>query len=249
MKQTVSLVFIMACLLTACSSPTPPPPTETPIPPPTNTPIPPTPTPEPTATATPDPLLFRDDFDGKLNDVWSWTNQDDNFWSLTNNPGWLEIFAGPGGVPDGSMKNILLQPIPSGNFELETRVQFKPEGNFQIAGLMIYESGANSVIFGRAFCGACPPKDGYYFDMYFNGQWGGDHFGTPAPETDTVSLRLRREGSAYTSYASTDGIDWQVIGTHTTEMNPGFVGLIAGQAVQSEPSPARFDYFTITALP
>lgn len=243
----VSIVLLMAGLLSACASPTPVP-TEPPPPPPTNTPLPP-PTEKPQPTATPDPFLFRDDFESSLGEGWEWTNQDDNFWSLTNNPGWLEIIAGPGGIPDGSMKNVLMRTAPQGNFELETRLKFKPEGNFQIGGLVVFESNADLAIFGRAFCGLCPQGDGYYFDLIVGGQWGGDNFAQKAPETDTVYLRLRREGNAFTGFASENGKDWIMTGTHTSEMNPGLVGLAAGQANGSEPGPAQFDYFTIIALP
>ena len=246
-RTSIALAVILTLALTACSTPTPPPPTETPIPPPTNTPLPPTATLEPTAT--PDPLLFRDDFEEGLGEGWEWTNQDDNFWSLTKNPGWLEMSAQPGYIGDGTVKNLLLRPIPAGNFELETKVNFAPKGNFQIAALVIYESGPNFVQFGRAFCGPGPPQDGFYFDMFVDGVFGGENFATAITSGDTVSLRLRREGNKYTSYGSLDGATWQVIGTHQTDMNPGFVGLTAAQANGSQPGPAQFDYFIINALP
>ncbi len=243
----VSIILIMAALLSACASPTPIP-TEPPPPSPTNTPLPP-PTEIPQPTATPDPLLFRDDFEGKLAEGWSWTNEDDQFYSFTNNPGWLEMSAQPGYIGDGTVKNLLLRTIPEGNFELETKVKFLPEGNFQIAALVIYESGPNFVQFGRAFCGPCPARDGFYFDLFVDGVFGGENFATSITSGDTVYLRLRREGNSYTGYGSLDGADWQVIGTHQTEMKPRFVGLTAAQANGSKPGPAQFDYFTIIALP
>lgn len=247
MKRKTFLQFILlAVVLSSCNTPVATP-TEPPLPPPTDTPIPPTSTPEPSPT--PDPLLFRDDFEGKIDEGWSWTNEDDKYYSLTNNPGWLEIYAQPGYIGDGTVKNLLLRAAPEGNYELETKVNFSPAGNFQIAALVIYESGPNFVQFGRAFCGPCPARDGYYFDMFVDGVFGGENFATAITSGDTVYLRLRREGNAYTGYSSLDGTDWQVIGTHQMDMNPGFVGLTAAQANGSEPGPAQFDYFTITALP
>lgn len=249
MKKTayISIVLLLALTLTACATPTPPPPTETPIPAPTNTPLPPTPTQSPTAT--PDPLLFRDDFEGALGEGWAWTNEKADFWNLTSNPGWLEMTALTGNIGNESGKNILLRNAPEGNFELETHLKFQPKGNFQIAGLVIYESGANFMQFGRAFCGPCPAGDGYYFDLFVDSAFSGENFAVSAPTTDTVYIRLRREGNTYTSYASEDGSNWQVTGTHTSELSPKFVGLYAGQAVNSNPKPAQFDYFIITTLP
>lgn len=243
----VSITLLLAVILTACATPTPLPPTETPIPLPTNTAVPPTPTLEPTST--PDPLLFRDDFEGALGEGWSWTNEKSDFWNLTSNPGWLEITALPGSVGDEGGKNILLRNAPDGNFELETHLKFQPQGNFQIAALVIYESSANFMQFGRAFCGPCAAGDGYYFDLYENSTFSGENFAVSAPAADTVYIRLRHEGNTYTSYGSEDGINWQVTGTHTSELSPQFVGLYAGQAVNSNPKPAQFDYFMINALP
>ena len=241
------IILSLTVILSACASPTPAASTDTPLPPPTDTASPPTATLEPSPT--PDPLLFRDDFESALGEGWSWTNEDNKYWNLTTNPGWLEMSAQPGYIGDGTVKNLLLRPIPTGNFELETKVIFAPKGNFQIAALVIYESGPNFVQFGRAFCGPCPTKDGFYFDMFVDGVFGGENFATAITSGDTVSLRLRREGNKYTSYGSLDGADWQVIGTHQTDMNPGFVGLTAAQANGSQPGPAQFDYFTIIALP
>ena len=223
-------------------------PTETPIPP-TVTPVPPTETPTPSPT--PDPLIFKDDFEGTLGEGWEWVRENNEFWSLSNNAGWLEITARRGYVRDGTMENMLLRTAPETNFELETQLKFIPNGNFQIAGLILYESAANYVVFGRAFCNAqnvCV-GDGFYFDQIANGDFVQDNFATTAPASDTVYLRLRREGNTCTAYASEDGKEWQVIGAHISETNPLFIGLVAGQTAQGTPQPAQFNYFTINVLP
>jgi hypothetical protein len=85
--------------------------------------------------------------------------------------------------------------------------------------------------------------------MVVDGNWNGQNFGTPAPDTDVVYLRLRQYGDTYTASASQDGQNWQLIGIHDKgPLKPMFVGLLAGQAVKSVPRVAAFDYFTITAL-
>ena len=53
-----------------------------------------------------------------------------------------------------NVKNLLLRPIPEGNFELETRLKFKPAENQQIAGLLIYENAANHIQLGYGLCDA-----------------------------------------------------------------------------------------------
>lgn len=257
MKYIKFLVFVtLIFILTACGSPatpTPEPtslplPTNTSIPEPTSTSLPPTATLEPSPT--PDPLLFRDDFEGSLGEGWTWTRENKKSWSLINNPGWLEIIARPGYVGDGNLDNILLRPIPDGNFEIEIKLNFNPVGDYQLAGLLIYESAANYLQFGRAFCDApnvCA-NDGFYVDLSTNSNLDGQNLATPAQDTEIAYLRLRREGDKYTAYASHDGQEWQLIGEKITDMKPMFIGLIAGQA-WSAPQPAQFDYFLVNQLP
>lgn len=252
----VLVVLIMFIILTACSSPapsmpdptSPPPPTNTPIPLPTATNLPPTATIEPSPT--PDPLIFKDEFEGELGEGWSWTKENKKTWSLTNEPGWLEIVARPGYVGDGTLENLLLRPIPEGNFEIETKLNFKPVGDYQIAGLLIYESSANFLQYGRAFCdavGFCA-NDGFYIDFITDGNPDGQNLATSAENSEIAYLRLRREGNRYTAYASQDGQVWKLIGEKIGDMNPKFIGLIAGQA-WSSPQTAQFDYFLVNQLP
>lgn len=185
-----------------------------------------------------------------MNEGWVWTQENKKTWSLTNNPGWLEIIALPGYVGDGTLDNILLRPIPEGNIEIETKIIFKPVGDFQLAGLLIYESAANFLQFGRAFCDALNfcANDGFYVDMTRNGNYDGQNLATAADESEVAFLRLRREGNKYTFYASHDGQEWKLIGEKTSDMNPQYIGLLAGQA-WSAPQPAQFDYFIINQLP
>jgi tetratricopeptide (TPR) repeat protein len=199
----------------------------------------------------PSATSFRDDFDGALGGGWLWKRENPSGWSLTNKAGWLEIMAGAGNVNQGDLENLLLRYAPAGNFELETKISFKPAGNYQMAGLMIYESDARHVIFGRAFCDTLQIciGDGYYFDSIAGGDYVPGNFGTPMPDTAVVYLRLRREADTYTAYASEDGSNWQTIGSHTNALKPVFVGLVAGQAVEAEPQPAQFDYFVVKPLP
>lgn len=196
-------------------------------------------------------LIFGDNFDDQLGEGWEWLYEDKDNWSLTNNPGWLEINAGFGLVNGGNIKNLLLRPIPEGNFEMETRLKFKPIEEMEFAGLLIFENAANHIQFGRAFCHApsCT-GDGIYFENMFRGSWNVENFESDAEDMEIVYLRLRREGNNFTAYVSKNGSDWQLIGTHTTEMNPLSVGLISGQSFQRDSqNPAHFDYFVIRDLP
>jgi beta-xylosidase len=140
---------------------------------------------------------------------------------------------------------LLVRTIPDGNFELETKMIFEPVANFQVAGLIIYYNGGNYILFGRAFVVS---NDGFYMDNVKSGKFIDGNFETPAPGTDTVFLRLRREGDTYTSFFSEDGSHWTQIGIHTSTMKPKSVGLAAGQSTKGS-TPAQFDYFVINKIP
>ena len=249
----VCLMLMLACGIVGSptANPTVAPTT---LPEPTKTHVP-TPTLVPAATESTlpqeDDLVFLDNFEGEMDESWQWTRENKSAWSLDKEPGWLEIISGAGNVGDGSIENLLLQPAPQGNFELETRLKFQPKDNFQFAGLLIFESGANYIQFGRAFCSVPAPTcagDGFYVDIVTGGNLNPENFSVTAPATDTVLLRLRRENSTYTAYASEDGTEWQLIGTHTGEIDPLFVGLVSGQSTSSL-MPAQFDTFMIRELP
>jgi beta-xylosidase len=251
MKNILFVAMITAFTLSACSTPAiPPVQTNTSISLPSETPILSTATATLEPSSTPNPLIFRDDFNSSLGEGWQWIRENNKYWSLTSNPGWLKIVARSGHVGDGSMQNLLMQQAPAGDFELETKLQFKPTENFEIAGLLVYATDKNYIQFGRAFCNA--PQcagDGFYLDLVVDGNFSSDNFATSAPDTDTVYLRLRREGNIFTGYVSEDAQEWKAIGAHNSDMKPLLVGLVAGQAVNSVPKPALFDYFVINSLP
>jgi beta-xylosidase len=252
MIRKILLLAMTSLVAIGCQpAATPLPPTAEPTAvPPTQTPIPPTPIPTIAASPTPLPVLFHDDFDGSLGAGWHWMHERERDWSLTVNPGWLQIIARAGRLQDGTMRNLLLRDAPAGNFQLETAVRFTPKGNFQFAGLLVYQDNLDNIAFGRAYCnvGACV-GDGLYMDITNGGAFNPENFATKAPDADVLYLRLRRVGDAFTGLFSEDGENWTAVGIHHGSWAPLFVGLLAGNAVNSVPGPAQFDYFTMTALP
>jgi len=245
------ITFASALLILACGLLSP----GTPIPEPTKPISPPT-TPPPTPTSPSSlfsdlgTILFRDDFDGSLGVGWEWTREDPSNWSLTTAPGSLQINVGPGQVNAEDNSNLLLRPIPSGNIQIETKVTFKPVANFQFAGLIIYESSSNFVQVGRAFCDEVSicVGDGFYMDYYEDGSFVAPNYAQPFTQGDTVYLQLIRRDETYTLQTSTDGENWTLRGTTTSNMNPLQIGLVAGQNTSSV-IPAVFDYFEVTSLP
>lgn len=250
------LLVLMSVFLSACgvSPSTPsaekvvlkPMATLTSLPSPTSTEVPSTIPPEPTT----DPGFFRDDFTGALKPQWSWIREDPKNWSLTAIPGSLQINVGGGYVTANTNFNMLLRPAPTGNFRIETQLSFSPEDNFQFAGLIIYESPADFIQAGRGYCRSSDcAGEGLYMNYYKKGVAVKPDFGQAYKDSKPIALRLSREGENYTFEASTDGKVWFIVGSHTSDIDPIQVGLVAGQRLKGGTLPAAFDYFEIRSLP
>lgn len=224
-------------------------------PPPTNTPEP-----SPTASATTEPsptplptsaVVFRDDFEDKLADGWIWVRENKQRWDLGANPGFLRITLNPAANCGGGIRrNVPLQPVPKGNYEISTYMEFTPINNFQFAGLIVYQDDRNNVELGRAYCDTheiCV-GNGIYFDNVVGGAGTGGNYSTSTANPSNIYLRLQRIDNTFTGFFSEDGQNWIKIGQHTNNLQPVGVGLFAGQSCQGS-VPADFDYFEIIQLP
>lgn len=193
---------------------------------------------------------WRDDFDGALGEGWYWTNENAGKWNLTENPGFLRIYAASGGA--GS-ENLLLRTVAQGDFMIKTHLLFEPDTNFQFAGLVIWQDEYNFLQLGRAFCdieGACV-GNGLYFDHASGGEPVDGNFATSVGNPSDVFLRLERRGQMVRAFYSADeGISWYEIGTHwiPTDFQVNGVGLTASQDsfTPDWDIPADFDFFELT---
>ena len=191
---------------------------------------------------------FRDDFDGTMDTGWTWFQSESPGYSLTHTPGWLRLNLSSGSFRGTTPpENVLVRPAPTGDFSMGTFLRFSPHNNFEFAGLAVVFDDHSVLQFGRGGCfleGPTPEciGDGLYFDNYQNGSAVGGNFATPALLGLDYLLGLERQGSAYTASYSTDGSNWQSIGSHTVDKAPGSIGLIAAQSTVASPY-ADFDYF------
>jgi|SRR5215208_3242404 len=220
--------------------------TSTLIPTPTATSVFPTASPLPT----PDPNFYRDDFDGALNESWIWVREDPRTWSLTEVPGSIQISISRGYVAAHSNANLLLRAAPQGDFLIETRLAFKPNDNFQFAGLIIYQSDSNFIQAGSAYCNAVRcVGEGLYMDTYRKGIIVQPNFGPTPRDVNPIWLRLSRTGDLYEFEASSNGTVWFFINSQTSDFAPTQVGLVTGQRLRGSSLVAVFDYFEVHGLP
>lgn len=197
----------------------------------------------PDPAALPAYTYWTDDFTSTtLGSAWSWINEDPTHWNLTANPGYLRIT-----LQQTPVTNWLVQPVPAGDFDIQTHVVFNPVENFEIAGLLLYQADNTYLLLGRAFCGfgypGCVNGNGIYFDHLELGDIVSDNFAMRTPYEDHAYLRIIHEGENYTAYVSQDGADWWLVGRHVIGDLP-LMGLATGTGTQEVAEIyADFDFF------
>jgi hypothetical protein len=197
---------------------------------------------------------WTDGFDSPaLNPSWEWINEEPEYWSLTDRPGFLRILQ-LSGMPE---KNLLKQrDAPVGDYEVITRVQFDPSHTFQKAGIVISPGGIYDAYAVYLFRGGCYDSgpafchdDAIYFE---NWEPSGMSMQSlyPWSHTDTY-LRLVKRGLTYTGYAGMDGATWTEVGSWTATWTGGKPGLAAHNPVDDPTGiiPADFDFFALNTLP
>jgi beta-xylosidase len=192
-------------------------------------------------------VTWTDDFDaGFLAAPWSWVREDPGYWSLTARSGFLRITTQETFT---TVANILVQTIPAGDYEIQTRVLFTPTENYQTAGLVVYLDDNNYLTLGRGYCDHAPPDcvgNGIYFDSIEGGAIVVSNYPFTTTLPAATYLRLARVGDTYTAYASTDGVTWMLAGSHTITFTPTAIGLWASNRWPGGVEiPADFDYFIL----
>jgi beta-xylosidase len=207
----------------------------------------------PTSTPTPFPP-FREDFEQLLEEGWTWHYETRWGWNLHEKPGFLRIKV------ELDTHQILVRHAPKGDFEISTRVLFRPYSNFQSAGLIIFQDDGHWLSFHRGICTytnipeACQGNAIYYNHIDHDvgvpeeGYSIGPQFPTKTVEDSEAYLRLTREGRTYTAYYSDDGETWVIIGRHESDLFPFYVGIHTFGA-ETHLADADFDYFTLETLP
>jgi hypothetical protein len=192
---------------------------------------------------------FHEDFNATLDPDWAWIRAEDDQWSVTNNPGRLEVsLTTATQADDPGPETLLLRWIEGENFEILTQMHFDPDINFQRAGLVIYQNRDNYVALLRGYAdvGMLPGKALYLENLSETGAsfWS---YGRPLTDGPGVYLKLRRVGMTYSAFCSLDGISWDLLGEIESPIEPVSYGLLIGKSVV--PITADFEFFEFRQLP
>jgi len=243
----VCSLFFLACqsvataVPTAVSTATSVPPTNTSVP--TNTALP-TETPEPTNTPLPMGVLFRDDFEGKLQPDWEWENENPDKWTFTND-GWLQIIGESNNLlRENQQSNLLWHPLPAGDFVITVHLKTKPFENFHQAAIYIYQDPKNYVTINRGYCDLCATGGGgFYMDYEINGQIGDYNVATNAED---VYLRLESKDNTISGYYATAPDQWKRLGRFGNFFQFTKVGIGISNVRAADDVVGLFDYFEIS---
>ncbi len=234
--------------------------------PPVTTTIPPstpgtTTPPPPAATATTSPpavppastggtTSFSEEFNSAWNSRWSWTDPNgDAAYSLTARPGFLRVTVPEGndlaGFTNYDAPRLLVSQ--SGNFVLETLIEFDPLEDYQGAGLLVWQD-ENSFL--RLEFGLGGMLGNYVKNAAFLEQFEGNLGLVDAVELPDnltrIELRFERNGNQFTAWCRPDGGDWQEIGSTGTSLGSTVqVGITQATTSPSAIS-ADFDYVKLS---
>ena len=208
-------------------------------------------------------VVFRDDFNSaELQTGWTFVREDASSHSLTANPGFFRINTQRGAFTEGSAVDNLLLRERSGDFIIETRLEFDPETAQEFAGLLVYVDDNHAVALGLAYAEG---SRGAFRGIVLLGvgvadsgsqRPGAVYDADSSPDPNVVFLRLLRSGSQFVAGYSADGVTYTDIGSVTNELaDPVLVGIGAANGDYPDcgtacdlSTPADFDYFQISTF-
>lgn len=156
-----------------------------------------------------------DDFDSfAINEPWYWVNEDPETWSLSDQPGFLKITTRKGDIYGSSrdMRNILLQDSP-GDWTIETKftASGRPSVIYQQGALLAYQDMDNYIKLdwesqsSGTIIQVIREVNGSVSSNSINGNIVGD--------SNTIWLRISKNGNVYRAYYSVDGERFTQLGT------------------------------------
>ncbi len=199
------------------------------------------------ARADSDEVLFKEDFDSKLGDGWSWVREETKAWRVEKGALVLRILPGYLHAKSNDAKNVLLRPVPDakdGRLAIEVFLENQPETTYEHAGLVWYYDDDNYVALFKEFLDG-KPKLQMVTEKEAKPQFA-------VAETDAKGVWLRLLVSKKTviaQYRVSEKDDWKDVGkSELPASGEARVGVMAGGAPKDAERFARFEHFRIVRL-
>jgi len=194
-----------------------------------------------------------DEFDGTSLNSCRWTVDNEDVTGYRVADGSLEIDTSPLDIygADTGAKNFVLQPAPSGDWVVETKVDGSAfDRQFQQGGLIVRADDDNYVKLDIVSTNAAGSSVTRNLEM--RSELGGV---VQEPQQNATSaadgvqyLRLGKTGNVITGWYSTDGVEWTQFPQALTNASlaNARVGVYAlGNSAQTAVATAKFDYFKV----
>lgn len=207
-----------------------------------------------------------------LGDYWSWILENQENWSLSEHPGYMDITAQDGDIQGSgnNAENILLQSANT-DWVIESKLEFsrRPVKFGEQGGILAYQDDDQYVKLVYIFTSA-GMMSGYdeYIELAVE-NYGSLYSAARIPVSDLFEdetdisfvLKLEKKGSKYTAYYSTGGNDFKLLGSTQAVLSNINAGMIANngtgpgggrfafmmpaQDEDTEPLKVQYDYFRI----
>ena len=183
-------------------------------------------------------VVFREPFDGRLADGWSWVREDPKGWKIDQ--GALVVHTSTGGLwmKDNNATNILLRaPDAKDAYAFEALVENEPTNAYEHAGLVWYVGDDDYVVLNKEKVGARQ-----VVQLVFEKE-GKPKVGFAEKPYDGKAVWLRMEvadGKAVGKYRATDKDDWQTLGQcDLPAKGDARVGLLTGYGAKDSDHTSR----------
>ena len=178
---------------------------------------------------------------------WSITRSDPENWKLNSeNSITITTQAGEYYSNTSNAANVFLTPV-KGDFTATTKLTFVPGGDYQTAGIIVYQDDKN--LYGAYKRYHSGFNGNIFTDFCVNNGKASEHT-TPDPDKDApVYIKVVKSGTAFTAYYSRDNADWTQIANPlnvsglTGDLKVGLYAVDGNGKTGS--LPATFEDFTI----
>jgi PKD repeat protein/type 1 glutamine amidotransferase len=187
---------------------------------------------------------LSDEFDGPLSTS-RWTVRRGTVATSNGN---LVLPVTNGDINEGNTGAISYagQPVPSGDWQVETKIDIAHDNEWQHAALAQIVDDDNYVKFAATMNSGGTRFLEFQTETSGSRSWHGANVNLPATAPSTIHLRLARTGDTLAASYSPDGTTWTPMNGTATLKPGGTIGVLAAGDTDAQNVNAMVDYFRVT---